>query len=178
MRFEPTPLEGAYLIHLDRREDERGFFARAFCAREFAEHGLETDYVQANLSHNARAGIIRGMHYQKAPHEEVKLVRCVKGEIFDAIIDLRETSPTYRRWFGTRLSEENGALMYVPRGMAHGYQALTDGALVHYMVSACYTPQAEAGVNHADPAIGIEWPMPVSEISPKDAGLPMIGREG
>jgi dTDP-4-dehydrorhamnose 3,5-epimerase len=176
MRFEPAPLEGAYLIHLDRREDERGFFARAFCAEKFAGNGLETRYLQANLSHNARAGIVRGMHYQKPPHEEVKLVRCVSGAIFDAIIDLRENSPTYRTWFGATLSAENGTLMYVPRGFAHGYQALTDGALVHYMVSACYTPDAEAGVHHADPAIGIAWPMPVSETSPKDAALPMIDR--
>ena len=175
MRFEPTPLDGAYLIHLERREDERGFFARAFCAKEFGEHGLETDYVQANLSHNTNAGIVRGMHYQKAPHQEVKLVRCVSGEIFDAIIDLREDSPTYRKWFGAKLSAENGALMHVPRGFAHGYQALTDGAMVHYMVSAYYAPDAEGGVHHADPAIGIEWPMPVSETSPKDAAIAMIG---
>lgn len=175
MRFERTPLDGAYLVHLDRREDERGFFARAYCADEFREHGLETDYVQANLSHNTHVGIVRGMHFQKAPHAEVKLVRCVAGEIFDAIIDLREDSPTYRKWFGAKLSAENGVLMYVPRGFAHGYQALTDGAMVHYMVSAYYAPDAEGGVNHADPAIGIEWPTQVSETSPKDAAIPMIG---
>ena len=177
MKFEPTPLAGAFLIHLDRREDERGFFARAFCAKEFTEHGLETNYVQANLSYNTHAGIVRGMHYQNVPHGEVKLVRCVGGEIFDAIIDLRENSPTFCQWFGAKLSAENGMLMYVPHGFAHGYQALTDGAMVHYMVSAYYARNAEGGVHHADPAIGIQWPLPVSEISPKDGAIPMIRRE-
>lgn len=178
MRFDPTGLEGSYLIGLDKRGDERGFFARAFCAEEFAAAGLETNFLQANLSFNASAGIVRGMHFQTGNDAEVKLVRCVSGEIFDVIVDLREDSPTRLRWFGARLTAENGALMYVPRGFAHGYQALTDGATVHYMVSAAYAPEAEGALHHADPRVGIEWPVPVTETSEKDAAVPFLEANG
>ena len=178
MRFEPTPLDGAYLIHLDRRGDERGYFARAFCAHEFAEHGLEMRYVQANICVNAQAGIVRGMHFQRPPHAEVKLVRCFGGAIYDAIVDLRPASPTYRQWFGAELSLENGAMMYVPQGFGHGYQALTDGAVVHYMVSADYTPDAEGGVRHDDPSIAVRWPLPISDMSAKDRAWPLLEGEG
>lgn len=174
MIFEKTPLEGAYLIGLDRREDERGFFARAFCAREFAEHGLETQFVQANLSRNEKAGLVRGMHFQRGDDAEVKLVRCIAGSVYDVIVDIREDSPTCLQWFGAELSAENGLLMYVPRGFAHGYQSLSDGATVHYMVSDYYAPDAEGGLRHDDSAIGITWPMPVSQVSPKDAAWPLV----
>lgn len=174
MIFVKTPLTGAYTIELEQREDARGHFARAFCAREFDEHELETDFVQANLSFNAKVGLVRGMHFQTGDDAEVKLVRCVRGAIYDAIVDLRPGSPTYLKWFGTELSEHNGVMMYVPRGFAHGYQSLTDGATAHYMVSAYYAPDSEGGLRHDDPAIGIRWPLPVTDLSDKDAAWPLL----
>lgn len=174
MRFAPIELVGAYLIHLDPRVDERGLFARAFCAREFADLGLETSFVQANFSTNRRAGTVRGLHFQRAPQAEVKLVRCVNGAIYDVIVDLREESPTYLRWFGAELTESNGIMAYVPRGFAHGYQALTDGATVFYMVSAFYAPDSEAGLRFDDPKLAVQWPQGVSEISDKDAQWPLL----
>ena len=176
MRFTPTPLAGAYLIHLDPRLDARGLFARAFCAQEFAAQRLETSFVQANISSNTRAGTVRGLHFQRAPHAEVKLVRCVKGVLYDVIVDLRERSDTYLRWFGAELSEDNGAMMYAPAGFAHGYQALSDGATAFYMVSAYYAPQAEGGLRHDDPKLAIAWPRAVSDISDKDAAWPLLPR--
>ncbi len=174
MRFAPTALAGAYLIHLEPRVDERGLFARAFCAREFADHGLEPNYVQANISTNTRVGTVRGLHFQRAPHAEVKLVRCVKGAVYDVIVDVRENSKTYRRWFGAELSDANGLTMYVPQGFAHGYQALSVGATVFYMVSAFYAPQAEGGLRFDDPKLAIEWPLAVAEVSEKDAKWPLL----
>lgn len=174
MIFNKTTLKDAFTIALETRQDSRGYFARAFCAREFAEHGLETEFVQANLSFNAGAGLVRGMHFQTGKDAEVKLVRCVRGAIFDVIVDLRPDSKTYLHWFGAELSEDNGLTMYVPRGFAHGYQSLTDGATAHYMVSAFYVPLAEGGVRHDDPAIGIRWPQPVTDISDKDAAWPLL----
>ena len=176
MRFEPLPLEGAYLIDLEPRRDTRGMFARAFCATEFAAHGLETSFVQANMSTTARAGTVRGMHFQRPPHAEVKLVRCVAGAIHDVVVDLRPDSHTYRRWFGAELSAANGRMMVVPRGFAHGFQALTDEATTFYMVSAFYAPEAEAGVRHDDPALAIDWPLDVTDISDKDAQWPLLLR--
>lgn len=174
MRFERISLRDAYLIGPEYREDERGYFARAFCAKEFEAHGLETSYVQANLSFNAKPGIVRGMHFQRRPHQEVKLVRCIAGEIFDVIVNLREDSATYLQWFGAWLTPENGLMMYVPQGFAHGYQSLTAGATVNYMVSAYYAPEAEGALHYADPSVAIEWPLPVSGTSPKDAAVPFL----
>jgi len=174
MIFQALALSGAYLIEIEPRVDDRGSFARAFCAREFLAHGLEVSYVQANLSTNNKAGTVRGMHFQRAPHAEVKLVRCVAGALFDVIVDIREDSPTFMQWFGADLSQDNGSMMYVPRGFAHGYQALTDGAMAHYMVSAYYVPEAEDGLRYDDSAIGVRWRRPVSNISPKDASWPFI----
>lgn len=174
MRFEPTPLANAFLIHPEPRTDARGLFARAFCAQEFGAQGLETVFVQANISTNSHAGTVRGMHFQRAPHAEVKLVRCIKGAVYDVIVDMREGSPSYRRWFGAELSENNGAAMYVPKGFAHGYQALSDGAAVFYLVSAFYAPAAEGGLRHDDPALAIAWPRAATDISPKDAAWPLI----
>jgi dTDP-4-dehydrorhamnose 3,5-epimerase len=162
------------LVHLDPRVDGRGMFARAFCAREFAAEGLETSLVQANISTNAHTGTVRGMHFQRGPHAEVKLVRCMKGAVYDVVIDMREESETYRRWFGAELSEDNGLMMYVPRGFAHGYQALTDGAAMFYMVSAFYEPAAEGGLRFDDPRLSIAWPRIVSDVSDKDAQWPLL----
>lgn len=174
MRFTPTPLAGTCLIDFDARIDARGMFARAFCVQEFAAQGLETSFVQSNISTNTQAGTVRGLHFQRAPHAEVKLVRCVKGAVYDIVVDMREDSSTYLRWFGTELSDRNGTMMYVPKGFAHGYQALTDGATAFYMVSACYAPQAEGGLRYDDPKLAIKWPRAVSEISDKDAGWPLL----
>lgn len=174
MVFNETPLDGAYTIAMDPREDPRGYFARAFCSREFGDHGLETSFVQTNLSFNARVGLVRGMHFQTGEDTEVKLVRCVRGAIYDVIVDLRSNSPSYLQWFGAELSENNGLTMYVPRGFAHGYQSLTEGATAHYMVSAYYAPHAEGGVRHDDPAIGIRWPNTVTDLSDKDAAWPLL----
>ena len=174
MRFEATPLAGAYVIELEPRLDPRGMFARAFCAREFAGHGLVNEFVQANMSTTLRAGAVRGMHFQREPHAEVKLVRCVRGAIYDVIVDARADSPTYLRWFGAELSEANGLAMYVPKGFAHGFQALSDGATTFYLVSAFYAPEAEGGLRYNDPKLGIEWPRAVADISDKDARWPLL----
>lgn len=172
MRFTATDLEGAYLVDLERIEDDRGFFARAWCEREFAEHGLDATVVQCNLSFNHRRGTVRGMHYQAAPHQEVKLVRCIRGAIYDVIVDLRPDSATYGRWLGVELDQRNRRMLYVPKGFAHGYQTLEDETEVFYQVSEPYHPGSERGVRWNDPAIAIAWPVPVTEISSKDRGLP------
>jgi dTDP-4-dehydrorhamnose 3,5-epimerase len=174
MRFEPIPLAGGYLIHLDPRTDQRGTFARAFCAQDFTANGLESVFVQANVSANTRAGTVRGMHFQREPHAEVKLVRCTKGAIYDVVVDMREGSATHLRWFGVELSEQNGLAMYVPKGFAHGYQTLSDGATAFYMVSAFYAPQSEGGLRFDDPRLAIGWPRAVSELSDKDARWPLL----
>jgi dTDP-4-dehydrorhamnose 3,5-epimerase len=172
MTFEPLELGGAYLIRLEPREDERGLFARTYCQDEFARQGLTGKVVQCNLSTNIRAGIVRGMHYQRPPHAEVKLVRCTRGAIHDVIVDLRKDSPTFGDWFGAELSEQNGLMMYVPEGFAHGYQSLSDGATALYMVTSPYAPHAEGGLRYDDPAVGIVWPLPVSGCSEKDGSWP------
>jgi dTDP-4-dehydrorhamnose 3,5-epimerase len=174
MRFEPIALAGACLIHLEPCVDQRGMFARAFCAQDFAAKGLESVFVQANVSTNTRAGTVRGMHFQREPHAEVKLVRCIKGTIYDVVVDMREGSATHLHWFGAELSEENGLAMYVPKGFAHGYQALSDGATVLYFVSAFYVPQSEGGLRCDDPKLSIRWPRAVSDISAKDATWPLL----
>lgn len=178
MIFTKTGLPGATLVEPERREDARGFFARIYCEREFAAHGLPARMVQTNTSLTRHAGTLRGMHYQAPPHGEDKLVRCVRGAIWDAIVDIRPESPTYCRWIGVELSEANGRMLLVPKGFAHGFVTLTDDAVVMYQVSEFYTPGAEGGARHDDPAFGIEWPVPVKETSEKDAGWPDFVREG
>jgi len=171
--FRETEIPGAFVIDLERREDERGFFARAWCADEFAAHGLSTRLVQANLSYNESAGTLRGMHFQRAPHEEAKLIRCTRGSLFDAIVDLRPDSPAFKRWIGVELSAENRRALYVPEGCAHGYQTLEDGTESLYLVSEFYAPESEGGVRWDDPAFGIEWPDADNRtLSPKDAAWP------
>jgi len=172
MIFTETPLAGAFVIALEPREDERGFFARAFCQNELAEHGLPNEIVQANLSFNHKRGTLRGMHMQVPPHGEDKMVRCIAGAIWDAIVDLRPGSPTYLKWFGVELSAANRLMLYVPKGFAHGYQSLTDGSEVLYMVTQFYTPGAERGLRWNDPAFGIPWPVSDPILSPKDAAAP------
>jgi dTDP-4-dehydrorhamnose 3,5-epimerase len=174
MIFTETPLAGAFVIELELREDERGFFARAFCANEFAEHGLQPAVAQANLSFNHAKGTLRGMHYQMAPAEEAKLVRCTAGAIYDVIVDVRPGSPTYQSHFGVELSARNHKALYVPEMFAHGYQTLADDSEVVYLVSEFYAPGHEAGLHHDDPALGIEWPLPVTVISEKDAAQPTL----
>ena len=158
MTFPELELPGAFLIELDRIEDERGFFARTFCRDEFAEHGLATEIVQANTAFNRRKGTLRGMHFQAAPHEEAKLVRCTRGAVYDVIVDLRRDSPTFTRWVSVELTVENDTMLYVPEGFAHGYQTLEDETETSYLMSQRYEPSAGRGVRWDDPAFGIEWP--------------------
>lgn len=178
MIFHPAPLPGAYTIEWEPRRDDRGLFARAFCSDEFARHGLCCTFVQANLSLNRIAGTVRGMHFQNPPHAEVKLVRCVKGAVYDVIVDMRPTSPTYLRWFGAELSDANGRMMYVPQGFAHGYQALSAVATVFYLVSASYSPDSEGGIRHDDPRVRVVWPLPIASISAKDSSWPLLTEQG
>ena len=168
MDFLDTEIIGCKLIKLSPFQDDRGTFARVFCSKEFEEQSLKTEYVQSNISTNNKRGVLRGMHFQNHPHEEVKLVRAFKGAIFDVVVDLRKNSKTYLSWFGAELSEANGLMMYVPEGCGHGYLSLTDKSLVHYMVSSYYHPSAESGFMYNDPLIKIEWPIPIKSISKKD----------
>jgi len=172
--FTETALKGAYVIDLERRGDERGFFARTFCAEEFGQHGLATRFVQANTSLSADAGTLRGLHFQRAPAEEAKLMRCVAGAMWDVIVDIREGSPTYLQSFGAELSAENGRQMYVPKGFAHGFQTLAPNTMAAYMVDEYYTPGVEEGFRFDDPALGIDWPHAVTVVSEKDQTWPLI----
>ena len=174
MEFIETPLPGAWLVGLEPFEDDRGVFARAFSEEEFARQGRESHVSQANLSVNSREGTVRGLHLQRPPHEEVKMVRCVQGAVFDVIVDVREGSSTRRQWFGRELSAENGLLMNVPKGFAHGFQSMTDGAVVLYLTSEPYARESESGLRWDDPVIGIVWPLPVTAISEKDRSLPLV----
>ena len=158
MRFTELDLRGAFLIELDRIEDERGFFARTFAREEFAERGLATEIVQANTAFNRRQGTVRGMHYQAAPHAEAKLVRCTRGAVYDVIVDLRRDSPSFTRWVSVELTAENDAMLYVPEGFAHGYQTLADDTETSYLMSTAYDPAAGRGVRWDDATFGIEWP--------------------
>lgn len=177
MIFRETGLRDARLIDLDRKGDERGFFARLFCEKEFGAAGLETDFVQINTSLSARAGTLRGMHYQLMPAAEAKVVRCIRGALWDCIIDLRPQSATYGKWFGATLSAENRTMMYVPRGFAHGFITLTDDVEAFYLVSAFYAPEQERGVRWDDPSFAIEWPRQPVEFSAKDGGWPSFDPE-
>ncbi len=172
MIFQETKLGGAYLIDLNQMTDQRGFFARSWCEREFKEHGLDHPVVQANISFNRKKGTMRGLHYQVAPYRETKLVRCTRGAIFDVIVDLRPESPTYCEWIGAELTEDNRRMLFVPEGFAHGYETLEDGTEVMYQVSEFYTPGAERGARYNDPAFRVEWPLKVDVISEKDAAWP------
>ncbi len=168
MLFTETELQGAFIIDLEPRTDERGFFAREFCRTEFEEHGLKPVVAQANLAFNKKAGTLRGMHFQYPPAAETKLVRCTRGAILDIIVDLRPESSTYLKHISVELNEDNWRALYVPERFAHGYQALKDNTVTSYHVGEFYAPSAEGGLLHDDPALGLNWPMPVSAISEKD----------
>ena len=172
MIFHKIGLEGALLVELQKREDERGFFARSWCRREFEEYGLETGLVQCNISFSPKMGTLRGMHYQQPPYAEVKLVRCTRGAFYDVIIDLRPNSPTFLQWHAVELTSENRYALYVPKGFAHGFQTLENNSEVFYQITEFYAPDWARGVRWNDPLFNIAWPLGVSMISPRDATYP------
>jgi len=172
--FTETKLKGAFVIDLERREDPRGFFARAFCQNEFKAHGLKPVIAQANVALNLKKGTVRGMHFQFPPAAETKLVRCTRGAILDIIVDLRPESATFLQWVAVELNEENQRALYVPERFAHGYQTLRDNTDTSYQVGEFYTPNAEGGLMYNDPRLGLEWPMPPTVISEKDEKFPLF----
>lgn len=173
MIFTETKLKGAFFVDIEKREDERGFFSRAWCKREFAAHGIVLDVAQGNINGSKKKGTLRGLHYQRAPHEEVKLIRCTKGAVYDVIVDLRRESSTYKGWIGVELRGDNHRMLYVPKGFAHGYQTLEDDTEVFYPVSEFYYAEAERGVRWNDPAFKIEWPaVEYRIVSEKDRSWP------
>jgi dTDP-4-dehydrorhamnose 3,5-epimerase len=174
MKFTPAALQGAYLVDLDPMPDERGFFARSFCVDEFTARGLTLPVQQCSISFNEHRGTLRGLHYQIAPHEEYKLVRCSAGSIFDVIVDLRPDSPQYCRWLGVELSAANRRGLYIPAGFAHGFVTLSDASEVFYMISAPHSPAHARGRRWNDPAFGIEWPVVPSVMSARDAAHPLL----
>lgn len=174
MFFTETKLAGAYTLDIDKKADNRGFFARIFCARELAEVGLKPDVAQVNICFNPTQGTLRGMHFQIPPATETKLVRCTRGAIYDVIVDLRPDSPTYLQHVGVELTADNYRALFVPQMFAHGYQTLTPDAEVSYIVSEFYTPGCERGLRHNDPKLNIEWPLPVNLISEKDSQWPLL----
>jgi dTDP-4-dehydrorhamnose 3,5-epimerase len=177
MIFTELPLRGAFAADLQELPDERGFFARSYCAQDFARKGWP-ELRQCSVSYNARRGTLRGMHYQEAPHEEHKLVRCTAGAIYDVIVDIRPSSPTYRRWYGAELTMANRRSLFIPPGFAHGFVSLTDGAEVYYMISAAHAPEFSRGLRWSDPAFGIEWPVAPTVISARDAAYPLLDALG
>ena len=172
MLFTRAPIHGAYIIEVRRIGDERGFFGRLWCKKEFDEHGLVSSIAQSNIGVSKSKGTLRGLHYQKTPHEEVKIVRCPRGAIFDVIVDLRPESPTYKKWFGVELSQENAQMLYVPQGCATGYLTLRDDTEIYYHATEYYHPESATGVRYDDPAFGIEWPGEVRVISDNDKSWP------
>ena len=177
MRFSTTRLNGVRLIEMDPISDQRGFFARTFCVREFSEAGLATEYVQHSSSHTLLAGTVRGMHFQQAPHEEVKVVRCLTGAIHDVLIDLRPSSSTFMQWEAFELTARNGRQLYIPPGVAHGFQTLEPATTVGYMMTVFHAPAAASGVRHNDPAFGIRWQLPITVISDRDQTWPDFNPE-
>lgn len=172
MRFTSTTLDGVWRIELDRHEDERGFFARAWCRKEFEERGLNAELAQCSIACNHQRGTLRGMHWQIAPHAEAKLVRCIRGAIFDVVVDLRPGSKTYGQWQGVELSADNHEALYVPEGLAHGFQALASPSEVFYQISEFFHPDFQRGFRWDDPAVGIQWPVHPPILSPRDKALP------
>ncbi len=171
MKFTPLPIAGAYLITTEPKADDRGAFARVFCAREFGEQKLNTQWVQSNVSSNHKTGTLRGLHYQVAPSEEIKLAYCSRGKLFDVFVDLRTESTTYKQWHGHELAADDGQLLYIPAGCAHGYLTLVDGTQFSYSASALYDPKAERAVRWDDPAFKIEWPVTPRIVSEKDRAI-------
>jgi dTDP-4-dehydrorhamnose 3,5-epimerase len=171
MKFSSTKLSGVWMVDLERHEDERGFFARTWCRREFEEHGLNPNLVQCSVSFNRKRGTLRGMHYQIAPHAESKLVRCTRGAIYDVAVDLRTTAPTYKKWIAVELTAENGRALYLPEGFAHGFQTLEDDTEAFYQISEFYHAESARGVRWNDPALNIHWPVANPFLSDRDCNL-------
>ncbi len=179
MIFKELALRGAFLIEPERLEDERGFFARTFCAEEFAARGLRGAVAQCSVSYNRRRGTLRGLHYQAPPHEEAKLVRCTRGAAYDVIVDIRPDSATFRQWAAIELSAENRRMLYIPEGFAHGFQTLVDETEMLYQISTAYVPEATRGIRWDDPSLAIEWPPTAARvISPRDLALPSCASLG
>jgi dTDP-4-dehydrorhamnose 3,5-epimerase len=179
MIFTETPIAGAYLVDIERVEDERGFFARSWCRSEAQANGLNPRVLQCSVSFSARQGTLRGLHYQVAPFEEAKQVRCTRGALYDVVVDLRSGSPTFRRWFGALLTADNRTMLYVPEGVAHGFLTMVDDTEVFYQISEFYAPECARGVRWDDPAFGIEWPARPLVISDRDRSHPdFISPEG
>jgi dTDP-4-dehydrorhamnose 3,5-epimerase len=178
MIFTKTKLPGVFLVDLELRSDDRGFFARSFCQREFADRGLCATYPQCNLSYNKERGTLRGMHYNRSPHEEAKLVRCQAGAIHDVVVDIRRDSPTLGQWLGVELSQKNRRMIYIPAGLAHGFLTLTPDTEIFYQMSAFYVPDAGIGLRYDDPGIGIDWPERPRIVSPRDRNYPDWTPEG
>lgn len=174
MLFTATPISGAFLIDLEPMTDSRGSFARAFCKREFAAQGIDLEIAQCNLARTSYAGVIRGLHYQERPAEEKKLVRCLSGAVLDALIDMRPESPTYRAVFSVRLDPENRKALFIPAGVAHGYQTLADNTEFFYMTDQFYSPSVERGVRYDDPRLGVEWPLPARDVTSRDREWPLL----
>ncbi len=177
MKFLKTDIFGAYIIDLNPHEDRRGKFMRTFCHKQFKAQGLCSDFVQSNFSMTKRKGTVRGLHLQTHPYSEIKLIHCVRGAICDVIVDMRRNSPSFMKHLMVELTEDNFKMLYVPEGLAHGFQTLSDGVGINYQHSTYYQPAAELGVPYNDPLIGIEWPLEVTEISEKDQSHPPLGRE-
>lgn len=178
MKFTPARLSGVWVLDLELRVDDRGFFARTWCEAEFAAHGLNTRWPQGNLTHTLRRGMLRGMHWQAEPRPEVKLVRCSAGAIWDVVVDVRPSSPTFGRWEALELSAANGRQLYVPAGFAHGFQCLEDGSEVTYLMGDSYVAEMARGLHWADPTVGIRWPIANPHVSARDAALPALGMIG
>jgi dTDP-4-dehydrorhamnose 3,5-epimerase len=177
MIFTTGPIQGPTIIDLEKHRDDRGFFARAYCKREFAEQGLAHDMVQTNVSFSKARGTLRGMHYQKPPHQEAKLVRCTSGALYDVVVDVRSASDTYGEWMGVELSADTHRMFYVPEGFAHGFLTLEDETEVVYQVSEFYAPESEEGLRYDDPALDIDWPISVQVISDKDRSWPLLSSQ-
>ena len=178
MNFRPTPLDGVWIIDQDRSSDDRGWFARTFCAEAFAARGLPTAFAQCGASFNARRGTLRGLHWQVAPYEEAKLIRCVRGHVFDVAVDMRPNSDTFGLWAATEMSDQNGRMIFVPEGFAHGFQSLVDNSELSYQITAPYRTALARGVRWDDPQIGIDWPIRNPILSPRDRALPMLEQLG
>jgi dTDP-4-dehydrorhamnose 3,5-epimerase len=174
LNFIETPLAGLYAVEIEPFNDDRGFFARSFCAREFKAHGLELAVAQCNISFNERAGTLRGLHFQASPFEEAKLVRCTRGAIYDVAADIRPKSPTYLKWYAVELTSENRRMMFIPQGFAHGFQTLVDKSEVCYLMSEFYHPESARGLRWNDPTLGIAWPLANRIISEKDSTYPLM----
>ena len=174
MIYHHTPIAGVFLIESERHEDARGWFSRTYCAEEFSDMGMESNFAQCSTSFNERSGTLRGLHYQTAPYAETKLVRCVSGAIFDVVVDIRPDSATFGQWIGKELSSSNGRMLYIPKGCAHGFQTLAPNSELFYQISTPYKPDHSGGIRWNDPGLAIDWPLADSILSEKDSNLPIL----